>query len=53
MHHENPAGQSEAEQVNQKLLTEARWQAVTCRDPQMDDQFVYAVKTTGIYCRPS
>ena len=53
MHHENPAVQSEAEQVNQKLLTEARWQAVTCRDPQMDDQFVYAVKTTGIYCRPS
>lgn len=53
MHHENPAGQSEAIQVNQKSLAEARWQAVTCRDPQTDDQFVYAVKTTGIYCRPS
>jgi AraC family transcriptional regulator of adaptative response/methylated-DNA-[protein]-cysteine methyltransferase len=31
----------------------ARWAAVLARDPAADDQFVYAVKTTGIYCRPS
>jgi len=30
-----------------------RWAAVLARDPAADDQFVYAVKTTGIYCRPS
>ncbi|MDX2160010.1 MAG: bifunctional DNA-binding transcriptional regulator/O6-methylguanine-DNA methyltransferase Ada [bacterium] len=30
-----------------------RWQAVTGRDAQADAQFVYAVKTTRIYCRPS
>src|SRR3954471_21002765 len=30
-----------------------RWAAVVARDPQADGQFVYAVKTTGIYCRPS
>ena len=30
-----------------------RWAAVVARDPEADDQFVYAVKTTGIYCRPS
>lgn len=30
-----------------------RWTAVTARDPNADDAFVYAVKTTGIYCRPS
>ncbi|WP_460372242.1 bifunctional DNA-binding transcriptional regulator/O6-methylguanine-DNA methyltransferase Ada [Pseudomonas sp. Tul1A2] len=30
-----------------------RWAAVLARDPQADGQFVYAVKTTGIYCRPS
>ncbi|WP_095120938.1 bifunctional DNA-binding transcriptional regulator/O6-methylguanine-DNA methyltransferase Ada [Pseudomonas sp. Irchel s3f10] len=30
-----------------------RWAAVIARDPQADGQFVYAVKTTGIYCRPS
>ncbi|NIA71548.1 proline hydroxylase [Pelagibius litoralis] len=34
-------------------LDEARWAAVLRRDPAMDGRFVYAVKTTGIYCRPS
>jgi AraC family transcriptional regulator of adaptative response/methylated-DNA-[protein]-cysteine methyltransferase len=29
------------------------WQAVQSRDAAYDDQFVYAVKTTGIYCRPT
>jgi AraC family transcriptional regulator, regulatory protein of adaptative response / methylated-DNA-[protein]-cysteine methyltransferase len=32
---------------------DARWAAVQARDPAADDQFVYAVKTTGVYCRPS
>ncbi|AYC31546.1 bifunctional DNA-binding transcriptional regulator/O6-methylguanine-DNA methyltransferase Ada [Pseudomonas cavernae] len=30
-----------------------RWAAVLARDPAADGQFVYAVKTTGVYCRPS
>lgn len=30
-----------------------RWAAVLHRDKTADGQFVYAVKTTGIYCRPS
>lgn len=30
-----------------------RWAAVVARDPRADEQFVYAVKTTGVYCRPS
>ncbi|MFW9078548.1 bifunctional DNA-binding transcriptional regulator/O6-methylguanine-DNA methyltransferase Ada [Pseudomonas sp. P2757] len=30
-----------------------RWAAVVARDAQADSQFVYAVKTTGVYCRPS
>ena len=34
-------------------LDEARWAAVLRRDPAMDGRFVYGVKTTGIYCRPS
>ncbi len=33
--------------------SDARWQAVAGRDHAADGQFVYAVKTTGIYCRPS
>ncbi|MCD2514444.1 bifunctional DNA-binding transcriptional regulator/O6-methylguanine-DNA methyltransferase Ada [Comamonas endophytica] len=30
-----------------------RWQAVLARDARADGQFVYAVRTTGIYCQPS
>jgi AraC family transcriptional regulator of adaptative response/methylated-DNA-[protein]-cysteine methyltransferase len=30
-----------------------RWAAVIARDPRADDQFVYSVRTTGVYCRPS
>ena len=30
-----------------------RWAAVVARDPRADGQFVYAVKTTGVYCCPS
>lgn len=30
-----------------------RWAAIVARDPAADDQFVYAVRTTGVYCRPS
>lgn len=29
------------------------WQAVVERDPRQDGQFVYAVRTTGVFCRPS
>lgn len=33
--------------------TEARWQAVLERDPAADGVFYYAVRSTGIYCRPT
>lgn len=32
---------------------EMRWQAVVGRDPAADGRFYYAVRTTGIYCRPT
>ncbi|HET7585918.1 MAG TPA: bifunctional DNA-binding transcriptional regulator/O6-methylguanine-DNA methyltransferase Ada [Gemmatimonadaceae bacterium] len=32
---------------------ERAWDAVHARDAQWDRRFVYAVRTTGIYCRPS
>jgi AraC family transcriptional regulator of adaptative response/methylated-DNA-[protein]-cysteine methyltransferase len=35
------------------VADDPRWAAVVARDPAADDQFVYAVKTTGIYCKPS
>lgn len=30
-----------------------RWQAVVARDASADGSFVYSVRTTGVYCRPS
>ncbi len=30
-----------------------RWAAILTRDPKADTLFVYGVKTTGVYCRPS
>lgn len=32
---------------------EDRWRAVVQRDPAADGHFFYAVRTTGVYCRPS
>ncbi|HEY2895895.1 MAG TPA: bifunctional DNA-binding transcriptional regulator/O6-methylguanine-DNA methyltransferase Ada [Gemmatimonadaceae bacterium] len=31
----------------------ARWNAVMARDAEHDGRFVYAVRTTGVYCKPS
>ena len=35
------------------IENDPRWAAVVARDPKADGQFVYAVKTTGVYCNPS
>ena len=32
---------------------ESRWAALVARDVEADGRFVYAVRTTGVYCRPS
>ncbi|MFL6443723.1 MAG: bifunctional DNA-binding transcriptional regulator/O6-methylguanine-DNA methyltransferase Ada [Candidatus Sulfotelmatobacter sp.] len=32
---------------------DVRWQAVMARDAARDGQFVFAVASTGVYCRPS
>jgi AraC family transcriptional regulator of adaptative response/methylated-DNA-[protein]-cysteine methyltransferase len=32
---------------------DARWDAVTRRDAAADGRFVYSVRSTGVYCRPS
>jgi AraC family transcriptional regulator of adaptative response/methylated-DNA-[protein]-cysteine methyltransferase len=34
-------------------VSDPRWASVVARDRAADGQFVYAVRTTGIYCRPS
>ena len=35
------------------MTSAERWHAVLTRDSQSDGRFVFAVTTTGIYCRPS
>ena len=35
------------------LGPDAAWSAVLARDARYDGRFVYAVRTTGIFCRPS
>jgi len=39
--------------AGQPIPAGARWQAVQARDRSADGAFVYAVRSTGIYCRPS
>ena len=34
-------------------VDDPRWAAVAARDSRADGHFYYAVKTTGVYCRPS
>jgi AraC family transcriptional regulator of adaptative response/methylated-DNA-[protein]-cysteine methyltransferase len=35
------------------MQSELQWQQVLSRDARQDGRFVFAVRTTGIYCRPS
>ncbi len=35
------------------MTTEQKWQRVLSRDRSQDGRFFYAVKSTGIFCRPS
>lgn len=40
-------------QIATATENDPRWQSVVGRNTSADGTFVYAVKTTGIYCRPS
>lgn len=44
---------SPAATSSSSVTDDPRWQAVLTRDAAADGTFVYAVKTTGVYCRPS
>ncbi len=43
---------AKAPQTNE-IVPEAAWAAVEARDARYDGRFVYAVRSTGIFCRPS
>jgi len=42
-----------AKQITQTECMTSMWNSVIARDHQADGAFVYAVRTTGVYCRPS
>jgi AraC family transcriptional regulator of adaptative response/methylated-DNA-[protein]-cysteine methyltransferase len=48
-----PTSMPAASRSSTHSLDGARWTAVVARDAAFDGQFVTAVETTGIYCRPS
>jgi AraC family transcriptional regulator of adaptative response/methylated-DNA-[protein]-cysteine methyltransferase len=51
---EQPRDEMPVQQSNPtKVTDEQRWNAVTTRDSGRDGEFVFAVSTTGVYCRPS
>ena len=50
---ENPAEPLQVAGLATEQSAASRWQAVVRRDAEADGEFVYAVKTTGVYCRPS
>lgn len=37
---------------SQVVIDEARWQVVLAREVSTNENFVYAVRSTGVYCRP-
>src|SRR5262245_27622268 len=45
--------ESELSTMKAAWTTDRLWDAVAARDARTDGLFVYAVRSTGIYCRPS
>ena len=41
------------EKLAARTRKDPRWTAVVARDSRADGKFFYAVRTTGVYCRPS
>ena len=44
---------TKAEALAIATVSDPRWAAVAARDRAADGRFVYSVRTTGVYCRPS
>lgn len=45
--------QPKAKTMGASSQDEESWKVVAARDPNFDGKFVFAVATTGVYCRPS
>src|SRR5271155_2150572 len=46
-------GPASGEIAGMNTPEDGRWIAIVTRDTGADGRFVYAVRTTGIYCRPT
>lgn len=46
-------GYTRVEVLTMIIITDDKWQAILDNDTSYDNQFFYAVKSTGIFCRPS
>jgi methylphosphotriester-DNA--protein-cysteine methyltransferase len=44
---------SSKESLAAATVADPRWHAVVTHDRAADGEFVYSVKSTGVYCRPS
>lgn len=44
---------SDKQAARAATLADPRWDAVQARDAHADGSFVYSVRSTGVYCRPS
>src|SRR5262245_61902903 len=54
MQHTSAPMMTQTDQASPQFLSdEARWEAVVRRERTADGAFYYAVRTTGVYCRPS
>jgi AraC family transcriptional regulator, regulatory protein of adaptative response / methylated-DNA-[protein]-cysteine methyltransferase len=40
-------------ELAKRVIRDPRWESVVGRDSKADGTFLYSVKTTGVYCRPS
>ena len=49
--HEMPVARANSSPLNNN--DDLRWKAVVARDSTRDGEFVFAVASTGVYCRPS
>jgi AraC family transcriptional regulator of adaptative response/methylated-DNA-[protein]-cysteine methyltransferase len=45
--------QEQLEELVTETTSDPRWQSVVNRNKSADGEFVYSVKTTGVYCRPA
>ena len=50
---QRPAPRATRAALADATVRDPRWARVQARDPGADAAFVYSVRTTGVYCRPS